>query len=887
MRMGYSLESLGAILYFLLLFLGSLLLGLRTGSVWPSVALLVAGLALFVLLFMSEELRKLRKFYGRLRYVVRYHGVLHAVLFIAVRVSGLAAWALLLLIGGDRLLVLPWAWAALGLLVLCTVAGLVLVEIHDAALSRWEGTAARRACSASKGEGAGRGTLTAPTHDFEGEVLQGRYLVRDARRGGMGVVRLCYDIVGRQPIAMKVVETGAPWSDAQVEQLRREALLWIKLGKHPHIVQARYVWQVHYEVAIFMDMVPSDEAGRVSLADWILLGNLSLTDIVKLAVHICRGMSYAHEKLGLVHRDLKPSNVLVAPGTVAKVTDFGLAKALADSNVVYQSSPTRTLEGTKLPTLTVTGGVFGTPQYMAPEQWDDAKNVDTRADIYSFGCMLYEMLTRRHVNGLPFGRDTFTMGDWYRFHQGGQVSDVRGFPVLVPGELRDLIMRCMARAPEQRFTSFEELGEVLGRLYQQVTGHKLPVLRSEKSSAADLVSRASSLEQLGLHGEAAKCCDEALAADPENAIAWYTRGVALAWQGRYKESLICFDRCLEIDQEHAKAWTSKGGVLLALGEVGEARGCFLQAQELSPANLVRSSRVVVALRPTSFFGSYVRDWLQDLGIPHENISFAAESEEAIHLAAGVDPDLLVTEMGLDGTGVPKVISRIKRQNPHTFVLVMCDATTGDAFGRLTAAGADACLRSLDLAWASWRRPELAALLARARRPIPSLPFATARGGPLFRSALGQLKVIFLFQDSKEVPLVLQCLDCLGVNERNVVCLINGVAEPSGFEQRGLKALDLVVFDALSLHLKALYPRGFTTNVPKWVAYVRAVSQGKSRVIAFGDGAWRDRAEVLGVDAYIVKPVTREKFIDTVLSLFSPTLPSKGPQQAGESEANES
>jgi len=125
-----------------------------------------------------------------------------------------------------------------------------------------------------------------------------------------------------------------------------------------------------------------------SLAERIALGAVPVDEALSIAKQVCEGLEYAHDR-GVVHRDLKPANVKVTPDGQVKILDFGLAKAL-DSADATASDPSSSPTLTRM--ATHAGIILGTAAYMSPEQ-AKGKPVDRRADIWAFGCLLYEMLT--------------------------------------------------------------------------------------------------------------------------------------------------------------------------------------------------------------------------------------------------------------------------------------------------------------------------------------------------------------------------------------------------------------------------------------------------------------------------------------------------------------
>lgn len=196
--------------------------------------------------------------------------------------------------------------------------------------------------------------------------------------GGMGAV-----YKARQPaldrwVALKVLPAGTE-GVASPERFNREARALARLA-HPHIVGVHEFGQVDGWHYFLMEYVEGANLRQLARS-----GNLSPREVLRIVPQICDALQYAHDQ-GVVHRDIKPENVLVDRAGRVKIADFGLAKILGP-----QTGASR---------LTVEGQVMGTPHYMAPEQVERPESVDHRADLYSLGVVLYEMLT----GDLPLGR---------------------------------------------------------------------------------------------------------------------------------------------------------------------------------------------------------------------------------------------------------------------------------------------------------------------------------------------------------------------------------------------------------------------------------------------------------------------------------------------------
>src|SRR5262249_16519628 len=177
----------------------------------------------------------------------------------------------------------------------------------------------------------------------------------------------------------------------RLSMLQREAQLLAALN-HPNIAQIYGLEQVGNTGCIVMELVEGE-----TLADKLKNGPLPIDEALEISKQIAEALAAAHER-GIVHRDLKPANIKLTSNGTVKVLDFGLAKVLG--------SPTENTDLSMMPTKvsgSMTGAVVGTVGYMSPEQ-ARGKEVDSRTDIWAFGCVLYEMLTAR----LAFEGETAT-----------------------------------------------------------------------------------------------------------------------------------------------------------------------------------------------------------------------------------------------------------------------------------------------------------------------------------------------------------------------------------------------------------------------------------------------------------------------------------------------
>ena len=271
-------------------------------------------------------------------------------------------------------------------------------------------------------------TLDARQHDLA-VALADRYLVeRQVGRGGMATVYLAQDRKHNRPVAIKVLHPELA-TVLGPERFLREIQIAARLS-HPHILTLHDSGQAGtylYYVMPFVDGVSL----RQRLEE---KGRLDADEALAILRNVGSALEYAHAR-GVIHRDIKPENILLSEG-FAVVADFGIAKAVDEAGSV---------------SLTKTGLGIGSPMYMSPEQTVGEKNLDGRTDIYSLGCVLYEMLVGRP----PFeGRTTAHLVSQHAIEPVPRLQAERPD---VPHLFDAVVRKAMAKDPEHRFASAREM----------------------------------------------------------------------------------------------------------------------------------------------------------------------------------------------------------------------------------------------------------------------------------------------------------------------------------------------------------------------------------------------------------------------------------------------
>jgi len=431
--------------------------------------------------------------------------------------------------------------------------------------------------------------------DFRiGQVLSAgytEYKIIEIKKGGFGIVYIVTDLRS-QPYALKTFQAQYLWIDEDRERFEREVLTWIKLDRHPNIVNAYWMDQLAALPCLVLEFVVVGDFGRL-----LRLEPLPTERALELASQVCDAMSYAHGKLGIVHRDLKPSNCLLTSDGSLKVTDFGLARAFGERQErildLSEFDPEIRAQYTT---------AAGTPQYMAPEQFSSAGQLDTRTDIYAFGIMLYEML----------GGDLPPIGIVGGAHirNGAKVRTLHK-------PLVQFILRCVELEPAKRPETFDEVRQELDRVFRSLT-KRAPIRRALPLplDARDWERKGVAMWKLDRPGEELECYERGLLIDPHNSRLWRhkaralgslghiqealacsdhalesepldtsllsTKAEILHSAGRHADALVCIDRALALDSTDAELWRVKARALAKLDRFEEALSCCKLAQNINP-----------------------------------------------------------------------------------------------------------------------------------------------------------------------------------------------------------------------------------------------------------------------------------------------------------------
>jgi Tol biopolymer transport system component len=399
--------------------------------------------------------------------------------------------------------------------------------------------------------------------------------------GAMGNVYRARDHRLERDVAIKALPESLCADPDALARFEREARFLAALN-HPSIGSIYGIEEVTDERLLVLELVPGE-----TLEERLHRGPIPLAETLRIAVQIAGALEAAHEA-EIVHRDLKPSNVKVTPEGRVKLLDFGIARQAASSGTGHDDELS----------ITRSGAIVGTPQYMSPEQlYGEA--VDRRADVWAFGCLLYEMLSGRHA--FP-GKSFFELSDAIRNRE----PDWSALPRGTPDSLRRLLMRCLRKEPHDRLHDIAD-----ARI-------ELEDLIARRGSTARRISRTAALGTAGVLVPAVAIVATLLALR-------VTRSRATVDATPLRLSQLTSTEGVE----QFPAWSPEGASIAYSGEVGGIRKLFVKrlggadAQQLTsgrqddtqPAWSTDGSHVLFVrardagrrLEPGDVFGSYESD----------------------------------------------------------------------------------------------------------------------------------------------------------------------------------------------------------------------------------------------------------------------------------------
>jgi len=419
-----------------------------------------------------------------------------------------------------------------------------------------------------------------------GDFICDRWNVRRIMRGGVGIVYLVVDrdssIYVAKTFQNEIIQKQFEWR----ARFTQECTAWISIDPHPNITEALLVREFAGKPYVLMEFV---EGGTLAERIRSHQSGDRLPAMLRFAIQFCDGMVHAYQAGIVAHRDIKPANCLITRNDTLKITDFGLARAIgtntsgrgpASDKASYVERP---LARFRAPApsgrLTmVANGVFGTPAYMAPEQFEDFGSVTALADVYSFGVMFFEMI----AGSLPFPGTT--LEECYRLHKSARPPELPNharWSAKVAQRLSTLTKSCLEKSPKLRPGSFAEIRKELETVFKLATGSVAPQeSNAPPVTAHELILRGEGLCALKKWDQAIAYLERALQLSPQNARAQFELATTHYLKGDQTRALLHFEKALALDPTHSLTWAHRAASLERAGRYREAMESCEQALAL-------------------------------------------------------------------------------------------------------------------------------------------------------------------------------------------------------------------------------------------------------------------------------------------------------------------
>lgn len=385
------------------------------------------------------------------------------------------------------------------------------------------------------------------------KYIGGEYKVLQQFGGAMGHVFL----VEKQGIGFPFVLKSYQDIKPHLEELFfTEVKNWTSFGVHQNIVKTLFAEKLDGKIFVAAEFVEGNENGENRLTNYIGK-NLPLHLIIKWAVQFSYGMNHCLDKGMIAHSDIKPDNILIDKELNLKITDFGLSKSYLNDDR--------------------SGG--GTPMYYSPEQIYSADKIDHRSDIYSFGIVLYQLITKG-VFPYQLSSNNWNQITLKELIQSHLVQNVKQ----INHPLFEICKKCLEKDLSTRYQQFQELFKDLDRVAKSV-GIEIPkqiITRDDKLEELYILSR--SLSAIGENKEALRAIDQYLSHQPDHYSAWAQKGRLEYELGNLQDALEATKKSVYLYQYSSTALNNLGAIYLELDNNADAKTCLLRAVEIDPEN---------------------------------------------------------------------------------------------------------------------------------------------------------------------------------------------------------------------------------------------------------------------------------------------------------------
>lgn len=427
----------------------------------------------------------------------------------------------------------------------------------------------------------------------KGDTIVGEFLIQDIFGGegksGMGVV---YLVTSRKFDSPFVLKTFQKDNYNSIERFRSEAEVWVASGIHPNIVQALFVDEINEKLFIGAEYIAPDDYGRNTITHYLEQGGTSNQNIIKWTAQFCYGMNQAVSKGLKVHRDIKPDNLMVDSNGNLKITDFGLSKFTNEFKLLNKTLDQKDrvkngfvnkLKGLFEKTdnkvenagLTNEGSFLGTILYASPEQIINSSKVDIRSDVYSFGIVLYQLIS---LGSFPYslvGKTTL---------ETIALMHLQEPVVKINHPLAPIAYKCLSRNINQRYQNFNELLNDL-KIIANKLKIKLPVNKTEiDSSLRELYIQSYTYRSLGNLNKAKELITNYISQDKTDSSAWSLKGRIEIEQGDIEEAIKSTLISYNLDPINSHTCNNLGILCKRKKDLPNAERYFYEAIDIDPYN---------------------------------------------------------------------------------------------------------------------------------------------------------------------------------------------------------------------------------------------------------------------------------------------------------------
>lgn len=413
------------------------------------------------------------------------------------------------------------------------------------------------------------------------KTIGGEYKVLKQFGGAMGHVFL----VEKQGIPFPFVLKSYQDIKPHLEELFfTEAKNWTSFGVHQNIVKTLFAEKIEGRIFVAAEFVEPNDNGENSLTSFIGK-DIPLSLIIKWAIQFSYGMNHCVDKGMIAHSDIKPDNILIDRDLNLKITDFGLSKSILNDDRV--------------------GG--GTPLYYSPEQIFQPDRIDYRSDIYSFGIVLYQIITK---GGYPY---IMSSPDIRQVHLKESVKKISH-------PLFDICKKCMEKDLSKRYQQFQELFKDLVNVAKahSIDIPKQIITKDDKLEELYILSR--SLSAIGNKEGALKAINEYLRHQPDHFTAWSQKGRLEYELGQLENALESTKKSVFLYQYNPTALNNLGVIYLEQDSNNDAKTCLLRAVELEPTNSGALMNLANALIETGDISESAQCILQCFELAPEKLS---------------------------------------------------------------------------------------------------------------------------------------------------------------------------------------------------------------------------------------------------------------------------